>query len=632
MLLVTASTIAAILLGGYAAKLGGLGPAGGNSTVRPAVMRSEPFTEVDAAIGKTWRDFQGLSPDGTKALIGDYTKGQNFGVYDFPTHNFKLLTDLDWSTYWVCCGAWSPQSDAVAYEQTAWAPNVPVEIHVASLDRPSRMIFRYDEDPGRAAVVDGWFPDASKVLVRLGRTDGSGAIGTVPSAGGPFTQIRALKWSDWFDRPALSPDGQFVAFAEPENGGSREIRVVSVDGRGEYRITDHPADDFRPLWSPDGRHLAFISNRAGSAALWAVPMNGGEPAGTPFKIKDGMQDVSPLNWNARGIVYSQDTRTWDVFTSVRETAATGAWATPRQLPYDRTGRNMAATWSPDGHEIALLAGEPGEESRRYVVVKPVDGGPAREYRIPSTRLSLFTYDLRWFGNGQGLGFSGNDSEGKTAVFRLTLATGEWQVVPLNTKMWTRIEWNDDGSRFYFARFPLERDAPPGIYERDVKKGTERAIYPSERFNTIRGLKLSANRQWLAFLQWWEEDKHIANGTVVVINVATGEQRKLTTIRSGGPELNVRALAWAPGDTAVVLLVSPAGRRDQQLQLAPLNGGPVSVLQDVHLPSLSHSLISGFDWSPDGRHLAFVVNDVPSSVFVIENPLADAPPRVTTVPR
>ena len=611
-ILAAASILAAIAVGGLAVEFGGLG------TTDPAVMRTRPFTEVNELLEGTWRDFQGLSPDGTKALLGDYSKGQNFGFLDLPTGRFSLLTDLDFSTYWVCCGAWSPSSNAVAYQRTAWVPGVPVEIHVASLDGQSRMIFRHEQDPGKVAIVAGWFPDGNRLLVRLGRTDGTFAIGSIPATGGPFTSARAgQRGGTWYNRPAASPDGRFIAFAEPENGGAPDIRVVSVDGKAEHRLTDHPAEDRDPLWSPDGRHLAFISTRERSEALWAVEMSGGEAAGTPFKITDGMQGSWPLNWNARGIVYNQDTRTFDVFTSVRENGESGAWTPPRQLPYERTGRNIGATWSPDGTHLAFLS---GESNRRHVIVKPADGGPAREYLIPRPNFPSPSTptDLRWFGNGRGLGFSGSDDKGQPALYRLTFADGAWQVTPLNIRTWTRIEWNHDGNRFYFVRLPLE--APQGgIFERDIATGSERAIYlATGQPGVIRQLKFSANRQWLGFV--------VDAATVVVLNLATGEHRTLATIRAASPGgWRLQGIAWAPGDTAVGLLVVAAGGR-KELRLAPLDGGAVRTVEDMPLPSPRgvESGLQSFDWSSDGRRVAFVVIEVPSQVFIIENPLADAP--------
>lgn len=158
-------------------------------------------------------------------------------------------------------------------------------------------------------------------------------------------------------------------------------------------------------------------------------------------------------------------------------------------------------------------------------------------------------------------------------------------------------------------------------------GAERAVYrPAEPFDTLRGLKISANRRWLAFLQWWGQDQGSDSARVVVLDLRTGEHRTLATIRREAPgRPGLRGIAWAPRDSGVAMLLrGPGGFKE--LRLAPLDGGPVRVLKDVPLGGLEGAGIATFDWSPDGMRLAFVVNEVPSSAFVLEHPLADTPPR------
>ena len=65
--------------------------------------------------------------------------------------------------------------------------------------------------------------------------------------------------------PALSPDGRRVAFAwdggqpdGPEGGRQFDVYVQDVDGGGLVRLTNHPADDLSPAWSPDGARVAFV--------------------------------------------------------------------------------------------------------------------------------------------------------------------------------------------------------------------------------------------------------------------------------------------------------------------------------------------------------------------------------------
>jgi Tol biopolymer transport system component len=410
-----------------------------------------------------------------------------------------------------------------------------------------------------------------------------------------------------------------------------------VDGGREYRVTDDPADDAEPLWSPDGRYLAFISNRSGSFALWAVAMKGGEPAGAPFKMKDGMREVPLLTWTSRGIVYRQDTHTYNVLTSDRDPSAGGKWSAPAPLAYPRSGRNMAAAWSPDGTQLAFVESAQTQWDRRYAVLQPAAGGSTREFLIPTAQDGApdAVNVLRWFGNGQGLGFVGTDSNGARVIFRLTLATGEWQVLPAPFKGNRRIEWNDDGSAFYYVRF--EEAPQPGIWEYDVRTGSERVIYaPNEPFTAIGSMRVSGNRQWLGFIQqsFLEGGATAVKATAMVLNLKTGERRTLASTRHIPTNLDepwLRGYTWTPQDSALALLILMRAKREFQIRLAPLDGSPVRVLDELRLPPRTSEIIS-VDWSSDGRHVAFSVVQAPSEAFVIENPLADAPAAARTVRR
>ena len=89
--------------------------------------------------------------------------------------------------------------------------------------------------------------------------------------------------------PAPSPDGRRLAYRKvvaapglrwdlsvmPANS---DVVVSNLDGSGERNLTDHPAFDGWPAWSPDGRHIAFSSNRGGPAntgQVWLVSSEGG---------------------------------------------------------------------------------------------------------------------------------------------------------------------------------------------------------------------------------------------------------------------------------------------------------------------------------------------------------------------
>jgi Tol biopolymer transport system component len=126
-----------------------------------------------------------------------------------------------------------------------------------------------------------WSPDGTRIAfasnrgglfkIYVMRADGSDVRPVAPrrsSGGGSYT-------------PAWSPDGRWIAFsssaATPENP---EIYVVHPDGSGLKRLTytkgdvDTLGDDSWPTWSPDGKRIAFSSNRTGDGELWIMNADG----------------------------------------------------------------------------------------------------------------------------------------------------------------------------------------------------------------------------------------------------------------------------------------------------------------------------------------------------------------------
>src|SRR3954469_21348620 len=77
--------------------------------------------------------------------------------------------------------------------------------------------------------------------------------------------------------PDISPDGKVVAFSY-----LGDIYTVETIGGTARAVTSHPAHDVNPAFSPDGRHLAFSSNRHGSYDVFVVPVRGGRPKRLTF--------------------------------------------------------------------------------------------------------------------------------------------------------------------------------------------------------------------------------------------------------------------------------------------------------------------------------------------------------------
>ena len=594
----------------------------------PSGVRTLPT--IETRTGETLS----ISPDGTKAAVITYDTGQNLAVFDFATQKMTRLTNFEWAgtSLWVYEAAWSPDGRRIAYMQCSNVPKRLCELRVTTLAGESTLITGNLSDTVRPG---GWLPDGSAIVVTVQRQDRTATIGLMPTDGGPFVPLRSTGgWTGQYAQLAsVSPDGQLIAFAEGTPG---DIKVITRDGRTVHRITDHPAEDFFPVWSPDGRYLAFLSDRGGVEALWTVPIKDGQPASEPVRVKDGMQDVYPvLGWTARGLAYSQYQQAEDIYTVGVDPATGEVRGSPRLIPYRRTGHNIFPEWSPDGRYLAFVSSAssyPSEPDRRLVVL-PSSGGEAREFPTPAQRL----WTLRWFGDNRGLGITGHDARGDRNLFRLTLASGEWRAYPLpvtdSALQWNGMyfDWNADGSRYVYGWQDSFRATELTIIERDLQQARERVIYrgkPAFAVDRYRGLRASPDRRSMSFTS--------VSG-VHVLDLESGQVRVLRESGTGNPQTAYRPSevpTWSTNGRA--LLINRTENLDtekqaMELRLIPTDGGEIRrippgpeltrVLSVSSGRSAPRPRIEHIVWSPDGTRLAFGVTATRLDTFLIENPLA-----------
>ncbi|HTS60440.1 MAG TPA: protein kinase [Candidatus Acidoferrales bacterium] len=172
--------------------------------------------------------------------------------------------------------------------------------------------------------------------------------------------------------PALSKDGNLLAFASDQGGGNLDIYVRQIGGREPIRLTEDPADDSEPSISPDSARIAFRSERSGGG-VWVAPALGGEAV--------------LLAQNGRSPRYSPDGH-WIVYWEGRETQSVlpgtariwvmeSGGGQPRQVGTDLSVA-LHPLWSPQGDSVLVLGRKDTEASIDWWVVPVSTPGPSRK--------------------------------------------------------------------------------------------------------------------------------------------------------------------------------------------------------------------------------------------------------------
>ena len=122
-------------------------------------------------------------------------------------------------------------------------------------------------------------PSVSRTLIAF---DYGGEIWTVPRSGGQATPIVVGQGQN--RGPIFSPDGRYIAFTGRYDGNT-DVFVVATGGGEPRRLTWHPGDDEAVAWTADGKSIVFRSPRASPrdlVQLYTVPAGGGAPMQLPL--------------------------------------------------------------------------------------------------------------------------------------------------------------------------------------------------------------------------------------------------------------------------------------------------------------------------------------------------------------
>jgi Tol biopolymer transport system component len=146
--------------------------------------------------------------------------------------------------------------------------------------------------------------------------------------------------------PAISPDGTEIAFS---SGG--DIWTVPATGGEAHLLISDPAFDSTPLYSPDGKYLAFNSTRTGNGDIYIFNLKTNELKRLTFD--DGSEALSAWSPDGRYIYYSTTSHDISGMNDVYRVKTTGG--TPMPVSSSRYMNEFFAAPSPDGKTIAMNA-------------------------------------------------------------------------------------------------------------------------------------------------------------------------------------------------------------------------------------------------------------------------------------
>jgi serine/threonine-protein kinase len=273
--------------------------------------------------------------------------------------------------------------------------------HLAFGQGDRLMAIRYDLAAGQVigspvVVQEGAFTKGSDGISNLA----TAADGTALYVAGHNTEdMRRLVWIDrrgsrlapavdqvldGVRNPRISPDGRRVAVTLGV-GGRGNIWIFDLAGAAQpLKLTFKDHNTF-PVWSPDGRQIAFLSVAPSGAHVFSLPADGS--AVEPQQLTKGTSAELPLAWSPDGaflLFYGAPTRLWTLRMSDRSPSP---WSSSR---FEEFG----GTFSPDGRWVAIASNQSGPQE---VWVRPFAGSGA-----PVRVSSGGGHDPVWARDGQDL--------------------------------------------------------------------------------------------------------------------------------------------------------------------------------------------------------------------------------------
>ena len=334
-----------------------------------------------------------------------------------------------------------------------------------------------------------WSPDGHYIaFCRIKK--GDTGIYMIPALGGAERKIRDTHWEErdfdqvfwYFGRLSWSPDGKLLAFSDrPSSNEPTSIYLLSLDSLSTHRLTSSGLPgDYNPVFSPDGRTLAFDRGSQGVTSIYTVPVSGGQekrlitgsqfgwglawtsdgrdiifgragylaksgwlwkiPArgGDPQRLQFGQEGTEPSIRGSR-LVYARQVSNLNIWRKQLDSKHSSVSAN-RFL--SSTAIESGPQYSPDGSRIAFESTRSGSWE---IWMCRRDGSNL----VQLTHLNNVTGTPRWSPNGQQIAFDSR-APGNADIFVMDSQGGSLRNLTNEKSADVVPSWSRDGRWIYFA--------------------------------------------------------------------------------------------------------------------------------------------------------------------------------------
>ena len=265
-----------------------------------------------------------------------------------------------------------------------------------------------------------------------------------------------------------------IAFVSGRDGNP-EIYVMDNDGSNQQNLTNNPASDHSPSWSPDGKRIVFVSDRDGHARdgihgrstsdIYVMEADGSNQQNlTNHRAGDESPSWSP---DGKRIVFSSDRDQGRDDPHNSEVYVMAADGGNQQNLTNSPHEDRYPSWSPDGKRIVFSSSREGHfrnilRVTDEIYVMDADGG--NEQRLTENRNN--DWQPVWSPDGERIAFS-SDTKGDARIFDIYVMDadgGNLQNLTNNHTWDGAPSWSPNGEQVIFHSF---RDGNTDIYVMDT---------------------------------------------------------------------------------------------------------------------------------------------------------------------